>query len=51
MKSAQAGDRFQFERKGYFVVDSDTTMDNLVFNRIVTLKDTWAKMVKKQQAG
>jgi glutaminyl-tRNA synthetase len=40
-------DKFQFERKGYFCVDPDTKKDHLVFNRTVTLRDTWAK--KSQQ--
>ncbi|MBX9780279.1 MAG: glutamine--tRNA ligase/YqeY domain fusion protein [Chitinophagaceae bacterium] len=38
---------FQFLRKGYFVIDKDSSDDKLVFNRTVTLKDTWAKEVKK----
>ncbi|MBO0939173.1 glutamine--tRNA ligase/YqeY domain fusion protein [Fibrella sp. HMF5335] len=41
------GDRVQFMRKGYFTVDADSTTDQLVFNRTVTLKDTWAKETKK----
>jgi len=49
LKEAKALDRFQFERLGYFCVDPDTTSDNLVFNRTVTLRDTWAKIQKKQQ--
>ncbi len=36
--------RFQFERLGYFAVDSDSSAEKLVFNRTVTLKDTWAKV-------
>ncbi len=40
-------DRYQFIRKGYFCLDSDSTPGKLVFNRTVTLKDTWAKEVKK----
>lgn len=44
---AKAGDRFQFLRKGYFAVDQDSTPGKLVFNRTVTLKDTWAKESKK----
>ena len=44
---AKVGDRFQFERVGYFCVDSDSTPEKMVFNRTVTLKDTWAKMNKK----
>ncbi len=47
LTSAKAGDRFQFERLGYFVVDPDTTPGKLVFNRAVTLRDTWAKIEKK----
>ncbi len=43
-------DRFQFERLGYFCVDPDTTKDNLVLNRTVTLRDVWAKIQKQQQA-
>ncbi len=45
--SVQHGDRFQFERNGYFCVDKDSTADALVFNRTVTLKDSWAKAKKK----
>jgi len=40
------GSRYQFERMGYFCVDSDSTGDSLIFNRTVTLKDTWAKIEK-----
>ncbi|KAI4469332.1 glutamine-trna ligase [Holotrichia oblita] len=43
---AKAGERFQFERVGYFCVDKDSSGRNLVFNRTVTLKDSWAKMNK-----
>ncbi|MGV3595201.1 MAG: glutamine--tRNA ligase/YqeY domain fusion protein [Sediminibacterium sp.] len=39
--------RYQFLRKGYFCLDKDSTTEKLVFNRTVTLKDTWAKEVKK----
>jgi glutaminyl-tRNA synthetase len=45
------GSRFQFERLGYFSVDSDSSEEKLVFNRTVTLRDTWAKIERKQQAG
>ncbi len=45
----KAMDRFQFERLGYFCVDPDTTYDNLVLNRTVQLRDTWAKIQKQQQ--
>jgi glutaminyl-tRNA synthetase len=41
------GARFQFERQGYFCVDPDSAAGRLVFNRTVTLRDTWAKI----QAG
>lgn len=48
LAQAKVGDRFQFERKGYFCVDPDSTSRKLVFNRTVTLKDTWTKVQKKQ---
>jgi glutaminyl-tRNA synthetase len=48
LASAKAGERFQFERLGYFSVDKDTGPGALVFNRTVTLKDTWAKIQKTQ---
>lgn len=41
------GDRFQFLRQGYFVTDKDSTADYIVVNRIVGLRDTWAKQQKK----
>jgi glutaminyl-tRNA synthetase len=44
LAAAKAGDRFQFERQGYFCVDPDSTPGKPVFNRTVTLKDTWAKI-------
>ncbi|HZW40634.1 MAG TPA: glutamine--tRNA ligase/YqeY domain fusion protein [Ignavibacteriaceae bacterium] len=47
LKSAKAGDKFQFERQGYFCVDQDSKDGNLVFNRTVSLKDSWSKMEKK----
>jgi glutaminyl-tRNA synthetase len=40
------GDRFQFLRQGYFCVDPDSTQEHLVFNRTVSLRDTWAKIEK-----
>ncbi len=50
LAEAAPGSRYQFERQGYFCVDSrDSTADGLVFNRTVTLKDTWAKLRKQQQ--
>ncbi|HKT50107.1 MAG TPA: glutamine--tRNA ligase/YqeY domain fusion protein [Candidatus Angelobacter sp.] len=48
LKQAKPGDRFQYERLGYFCVDLDSTPEKLVFNRTVALKDTWAKVEKKQ---
>jgi glutaminyl-tRNA synthetase len=43
LANAKAGDKFQFQRIGYFSVDPDTTPGNLVFNRTVPLKDSWSK--------
>ncbi|MCX6142825.1 MAG: glutamine--tRNA ligase/YqeY domain fusion protein [Ignavibacteriales bacterium] len=43
---AKAQDRFQFERLGYFCVDDDSSEGKLIFNRTVTLRDTWAKIEK-----
>jgi len=49
VKGAEKGTRYQFLRMGYFCIDTvDTTDEKLVFNRIVALKDTWAKIVGKQ---
>ena len=47
LKDATWESRYQFIRKGYFCLDKDATPDKLVFNRTVTLKDAWAKEVKK----
>jgi glutaminyl-tRNA synthetase len=47
VKGAAVEARYQFERLGYFVVDPDSTADHMVFNRTVTLKDTWAKVAAK----
>jgi glutaminyl-tRNA synthetase len=44
LKIAKPGDKFQFERMGYFCADPDSTADRKVFNRTVTLKDSWAKI-------
>ncbi len=46
LKSAAPGDSFQFLRKGYFAVDTESTSGKLVFNRTVTLRDNWAKSGK-----
>ncbi len=47
LQQAAVGSRFQFIRKGYFNLDTDSTPEKLIFNRTVTLKDTWAKMQEK----
>ncbi|WP_242203300.1 glutamine--tRNA ligase/YqeY domain fusion protein [Aestuariivivens insulae] len=47
LKEAKKGDRFQFQRLGYFNVDNDTASDQLVFNKTVGLRDTWAKQKAK----
>ena len=44
LNSVSPGERFQFERLGYFCVDKDSSAGKLIFNRIVTLKDSWAKI-------
>lgn len=50
LKEAKLSDRYQFERLGYFCLDSvDSKPDNLIFNRIVSLRDTWAKIEKSQK--
>ena len=51
LANAQAGERYQFERLGYFCVDPDSKPGKPVFNRTVALKDTWAKVEKKQGAS
>jgi len=48
LAGAKPGNRYQFERIGYFCVDKDSSEEKLIFNRTVTLKDTWAKIRKKQ---
>ena len=48
LAGATPGMHYQFERKGYFCVDVDSKPEKLVFNRTVTLRDTWAKIQKKQ---
>ena len=49
LKSAKVGDRFQFQRLGYFNVDSDASAEKLVFNKTVGLRDTWAKQEQEKQ--
>ncbi len=52
LAGARAGERFQFERKGYFFADpQDSAPGKPVFNRIVTLRDSWAKIVEAQKKG
>ena len=46
VSDAEVGDRFQFERNGYFILDADSDKGK-IFNRIITLKDTWAKVKNK----
>jgi len=49
LRDAKPGDRYQFERLGYFCVDPDSSDKALVFNRTVSLRDTWAKIEKTQK--
>jgi glutaminyl-tRNA synthetase len=48
LAEATPGERFQFERVGYFCADPDGTKDKPVFNRTIELKDSWAKLEAKQ---
>ncbi len=49
VKGAAVGDRYQFERVGYFSVDPDSLPDHLVFNQTIALRDSWAKIEKQQE--
>lgn len=49
LKNVEPLERFQFERVGYFCVDKDSTRDKLIFNRTVTMRDQWKKILKKQR--
>jgi glutaminyl-tRNA synthetase len=49
LKNAQAEDKFQFQRLGYFTVDKDSSAENLVFNKTVGLKDAWEEKGKKEE--
>ncbi|NLB83723.1 MAG: glutamine--tRNA ligase, partial [Synergistaceae bacterium] len=49
LAGAQPLDRFQFLRQGYFCADRDSTAERPIFNRTVTLKDSWAKLVRKDK--
>ena len=46
-QTAKAGDHYQFQRIGYFTVDPDSDENKLVFNRTISLKDSWAKVKDK----
>ena len=48
LAAAKEGDKFQFQRLGYFTVDKDSTAEKLVFNKTVGLRDTWAKIENKE---
>ena len=48
LKDAAVGERYQFQRLGYFNVDDDSTSESLVFNRTVPLRDTWAKITQQK---
>ncbi len=47
LANAESGDKFQFQRIGYFCVDKNSTKENLIFNKTVGLRDTWAKLDSK----
>ncbi|MGR7812752.1 glutamine--tRNA ligase/YqeY domain fusion protein [Lacinutrix undariae] len=49
LTEAHTGDRFQFQRLGYFNVDTDSSSEKIIFNKIVGLRDTWAKQKPKEQ--
>jgi glutaminyl-tRNA synthetase len=49
LADARPGEKFQFERQGYFCVDLNSKPGKLVFNRTTALKDTWAKIEKRQE--
>ena len=49
LSEAKVGERFQFQRLGYFNVDNDSSSNKLIFNKTVGLRDTWAKQKPKQQ--
>jgi glutaminyl-tRNA synthetase len=49
LAGAPPGNRYQFERLGYFCVDPDSSPEKLIFNRVVSLRDTWAKIQKQQK--
>lgn len=49
LAQGKTGDRYQFMRHGYFCIDPDSTEERLVFNRTVSLRDTWAKVQSKEK--
>lgn len=49
LKTAKFDERYQFLRKGYFTLDKDSSEEKMIFNRTVTLRDTWAKEQKKER--
>jgi glutaminyl-tRNA synthetase len=49
LENAQPSENFQFQRLGYFNVDPDSRKDKLVFNRTVSLKDSWSKIINKNE--
>ncbi len=51
LDQAKPGERFQFLRQGYFVVDTDSTPEAPVFNRTVALRDTWSRMDQARRKG
>jgi glutaminyl-tRNA synthetase len=48
LTSAKNGERFQFQRLGYYCVDNDSSAQKLVFNKTVGLRDIWAKVESKE---
>ena len=51
LREAKPAERYQFERLGYFALDPDSTNENQVWNRIVTLRDSWAKVSGRGKPG
>ncbi|MEM7186881.1 MAG: glutamine--tRNA ligase/YqeY domain fusion protein [Bacteroidota bacterium] len=51
LRDAEVGDRFQFQRQGYFTLDPDSTSEKKIFNKTVGLRDTWAKKKPQPQGG
>ncbi|HKP11740.1 MAG TPA: glutamine--tRNA ligase, partial [Blastocatellia bacterium] len=49
LRDAAGGSRYQFERLGYFCVDPDSAAERLVFNRTIGLRDTWAKIERRDK--